>query len=303
MQNFFKKSKAFTLAEIFVSMVILSILVSVSIAFFSKKKDVEREYFYYSAYQNIVKVVDTALEDSTAWASTGSCKKDDGSTYSCSLFNPSGASVICSVFSDYFNVVPIENVPFPCGRTTDEPEKGEKFALRLLNGMEFYFEDTKFESYDILQSSKWNAAQSTATLVWVDINGHGKGEDKKYYDIMPFYVTRAGRVIPGYGEVEYKRGYDFSPAEQDAAGNASLMSFDVIYTGKDDVKILASPHAVSFVEAACKSGYVPDDTKYCKNFDAIPDNGSHDNPEKSLDCEDSWADCKLRLVKKMRKNR
>lgn len=307
MLKLLKKRSAFTLAEIFVSMVILSILVSVCIVFFSNRKDYEREYLYYAAYQNLVKAVDSALLDDNNLennvTSIDKCGDDTFPLYQCRVFFSTGGT-LCKVLASYFNIIGDAN----CTVYNSSPENGEKVSLKLTNGMEIYFNSQNPVLGPLHDEDGWQLeTEAKNWLVWVDINGHGKGEDKKYYDIMPFYITRAGVVVPGYiynskdergSEVEFViRGYE-SPIVRgkyaDAGANASLLAFDVAqYVSADSAEIKADPHAVSFAEAACKSGYVPEDTSYCQTLGYV----------KTDACKNVFADCKVVLIKKLKRNR
>ncbi len=303
-----KKRSAFTLAEIFVSMVILSILVSVCIVFFSNRKDYEREYLYYAAYQNLVKAVDSALLDDNNLknnvTSIDECGDSTFPLYQCRVFSDDSGT-LCNVLKSYFNIIDEAK----CTASNSSPENGENVSLKLTNGMGIYFNSQNPVYWPLEDEQGFWQKETEAKnwLVWVDINGHGKGEDKRYYDIMPFYITRAGVVIPGYiydskdergSEVEFViRGYE-SPIVNgkpaDAGANASLLAFDVAqYVSADSAEIKADPHAVSFAEAACKSGYVPENTSYCRTLGYV----------KTEDCKKVFADCKVVLIKKLKRNR
>lgn len=286
--------KAFTLAEVFIAMVILSVLVSVSVTFFTSKKDYEREYFYYSAYLNIVKVVDAALlNDSYLKGANPRTEESEcgitnlpAGTYKCRAFK-SDAGTLCNVFNDYFNTSGTVN----CSVTSSTPQNGTNPSLKLTNGMEIYFASQV--SADILGDADGVAkdTEKKGYTIWVDINGHGQGEDKKYYDVMPFYITLSGKVVPGYGEVLGIRGYEFN--EFDAGGNPSLIAFDIVKVADNDsLEVLA--RSLSFREAACRSGYLHEGANICRN-NGIDDVITVDN----TNCVSER--CDIRLVKKLRR--
>ena len=299
MLNFTKKIKAFTLAEIFVTVIVLSVLVSVCLSFYSlNRKDVEREYFYYSAYQNIVKVVESALSNESYKNSTntGDIVDSNCGNRKCVVFRQGSFGALCRIFGDYYNFVGSKE----CMRSNATPwTDGANPSLTLTNGMQFYFSDQSAGQIPELFVATEPNVDYTGWTFWVDINGYGNGKDKEHYDIMKFYITLSGKVIPAYGSVVGIRGYESSPV--DAAGNSSLMSFDVVYTD-DESNVLtvlndASRHT-DFRTAACTAGYIHEDTPYCSasgtGYSAIT---KHDT------CDNIWAQCQVRLVQKLKRVR
>ncbi len=287
--------KAFTLAEVFVAMVVLSILVSVCIAFFTNRKDYEREYFYFSAYKNLQNVVDTALLNEKYLS--GTTKRVEETVCGdkdivCRAFKTDMGN-LCNIFADYFNIVGTPACSVALGLSPSSfPASG--MAMKLTNGMEIYFESQS--TLDDLGVGGTFTAETELKgwKVWIDLNGNGQGEDIKYYDIVPFAITLSGKVLPLYGEVAGIRGYEFSPAGNDAGGNPSLAAFDVVYTAADSniLQVLDGYRSVSFWKAACASGYYKGTA--CSNFGvaSIP----------AL-CTNDYADCKIRLVKKLKRTK
>lgn len=303
-----EKFKAFTLAEIFIAMIVLAALVSVCLSFLVNRVDYSREYGYYTAYKNIVNVVTTALHSET-YLSTGVEETTCGLTANkkrCRAFRSASITKnLCEIFSDYFNTRSAS-----CTTTfTSAPSATESnSSLVLTNGMVFYFNKTAPETIaDLNVADTLEATETQGYTFWVDVNGHGIGEDKENYDIMKFYVTRSGKVIPAYGTVSGMRGYDFTPAAQDAAGNTSLLTFDVIYVDTTDlnhVTVLEDARHVSFPKAACTSGYININTNYCnsfKDYDSSSSNWTKDLEYATNPCNNAVADCKIRLVKKLKR--
>ncbi len=322
-----KKQSAFTLAEIFIAMVVLSILVAVCLTFFVNRRDYEREYFFYTAYRNIVNVVDSALMNE-AYIKGASAKVEDTD---CGYYaNPEGTFAanntkcrafktdtdLCDIFNDYFNTTKIYNSAgvevTPCSVVTTSPTAANVIpSLKISNGMEFYFKSETPEALGDISFAQYTAAEANGYVLWVDLNGKGRGEDKLNYDIMKFYITRSGRVIPTHGSVVGTiRGYEYLPEGMDAGGNTGLMSFDIVYSPEDSnhVRVLDSYHSVPFVVAACASGYVFDDTGFCKEnlkqkvqaCGAADTNGYYSCVSKVSECTPDM-DCKIRLVKKLKR--
>jgi len=281
--------KAFTLAEIFIAMVVLSVLVSVSIAFFRNQKDYEREYLYYTAYNNLVTVVDSALANDaylTSRTELGTCNGNSR----CRLFR-SASGTLCNVFNDYFNTT-----AHNCSAVATTDTDGTHPAVTLTNGMQISFLTTQASANNALFTSEVIVTDKNGWIVIVDINGHGKGQDKAYYDKMPFFISRSGKVIPLFGQVNGIRGYETAAPTLDAGGNNSLLAFDVVYTASttsNNLSILNGGHGVSFRQAACLSGYLNQADTYCTTPVAVT---------KSATCTTA-ADCKMRVVKKLKRAR
>lgn len=301
--------KAFTLAEIFITMVVLSVLVSVCLAFFAKRHDYPREYYYYSAYRNMQNVVNSALFKNEYVSATNErvVTTECGETLTatkCRAFKDTVTQTtnLCSIFNEYFNTVSDS-----CGSTfASVASFSDTPSLKLTNGMTFYFNGITPATIADLNVGTLENTETNGYTLWVDINGRGNGEDKENYDILKFYITLSGKVIPAYGAVSGIRGYEFTPSALDAAGNSSLMAFDVVYkdttaTEQNYLTVLDTARAVSFVEAACKSGYVHESTRYCQNG-ARDAAGTVQAITKDGTC-DSAADCKIRLVKKLKRNK
>lgn len=311
------KQKAFTLAEIFIAMVILSVLVSVCLTFFVKRHDYEREYFYYTAYKNIVNVVDAALMNEKYLYTNDTAPRTEYSTCGstaglkkCRVFKTgmSATTGLCSIFKDYFNTVSDS-----CATTTTSPAAATTSALKITNGMDIYFATVNSAAITALTDATLANAEITGYRLWVDINGHGQGEDKENYDIFEFYITRSGKVVPVYGSVSGIRGYEYIPADMDGGANNELMSFDVIYSPEDDETDPPENHylvigddfrSVPFPKAACASGYLSSATPYCTQFkyncDASGSNCTQ-GVTKAATCTNDYADCKIRLVKKLKR--
>ncbi len=312
-----KKQNAFTLAEIFIAMVILSVLVSVCITFFVKRHDYEREYFSYTAYRNIVNVVDAALMNEQYLLGTSAKTENTTCGTAANLKNcrafKTGTS-ICEIFKDYFNTVSDS-----CGTVTTNPATSTTPALKLPNGMEFFFADattSPFTSADTNSKTLFAAGmadpENSGTHFWVDINGHGQGEDKLNYDIFEYYLTRSGKVVPVYGSVSGIRGYEYIPADMDGGANRDIMVFDVIYNPQEDgvspknhYLVIDDAHrSVPFPIAACASGFIPDTSGFCQKFKYNCNaNGTSctEGVTKAAVCTNDYADCKPRLVKKLRR--
>lgn len=265
-----KVFKSFTLAEVFVAMVVIATIGSVCIAFLKNRHNYSREYMYYSTYMNLVKVVDTILDEGNSnYTELGTC---DG--HKCMKFKSDAD--LCTALRGKLN-----------------HNFGASGCVgKLANGIEFINNSGTYTTVlnNLTTIGKLDSKKSY-TLV-VDVDGQGNNtKDTLFYDIMPFYITEDGKVIPEWGEASGLRGYN--GGSYDAGGNASLMSFDVVYTSGNDNKLLILDNGrnVSFAQAACLAGYVSG--SYCN----IGTDGA--TVDKSNTCTGT-TDCRIRLVKKLK---
>ena len=288
-------SKAFTLSEVFIAMVVIAIVGTVCISFLKNRNDYSREYMYYSTYQNLVKVMDTIMDGPYDTVETLN------DTYPNPIWLTSCNGAICMKLktpNDNMNLCTLLKDKLNFASFTDEV----KCEGKLANGIEFIHNVTG--TVNNSQTTFTNSSYSTSSFddvsarigedaytIVVDIDGTGNGKDQAFYDIMPFYITQTGKVIPLWGAVAAFRGYKANT--YDAAANPALMSFDVVYNygGSNILKILSGGKSVSFPVAACLAGYVAG--SYCTL-------GSY---SKCKECGESSADCRVRLVKKLKWSR
>lgn len=306
---FKNNKKAFTLAEIFIAMIILGVLVSLCMTFFVNKNNYEREYYYYSIYSNLVKAVDsalfnehykTAIPEGTANARPARTSLSTCGTLAnpskCNIF-ASNAQTLCQVLKDSFNSAKVncgnDNVASTFANITDS-----NYSIKLINGMLIYFVSQSPDTISVLQDATLSQSEYRGYTIFVDLDGRTDSKNRENYDIVKFYITLSGKVIPDYGSVSGIRGYN--PAAPDASGNAALISFDAIYHNASDnnISILTDGRSVPFPVAACKTGYISENTSYCQN--AI---SAGSGVTKDATCNGDAADCNIRLVKKMQRFR
>ena len=270
----FKQHRAFTLSEVFVAIVVIAIVGSVCIAFLKNRNDYTREYMYYSVYQNLVKAVDTIMEDpGEVYTQLSTCNTNQN------CMKLKNNANLCEALKDKLNFI---TVGTNC--TTGQ----------LLNGAEFIANKDGYTT-NLASATNIDDIEERAYTLVVDIDGQGANtKNTLFYDIMPFYITDTGKVIPLYSQspITTVRGYNGTDTPHDAAGNAALMSFDVVYTDNDTnrLKVITNGHSLPFPEAACLAGYVSG--SYCTTFDSTLT--SHDSV-----CTFD-ADCRIRLIKKLK---
>ncbi len=245
-KNNFKK--AFTLAEIVVTIIVLGIVVAVTMKITTTKITRVNKYNYYAAY--------TVLSDLAAELTYES---DDGTI---------PLSGLCSIFEEQLNLsgenVVVNNVErtpscsigHSINSTTDFTAIVPNLVAR--NGIRFY--NLSSISSPISQLNGATGNDLTGYTIYVDLDGQrGKGE--LWNDVFPFYLTISGKVIPAY------------PTTTATAGGNSKDSmlfsvrYDVFSTegGIDKREEHWLVKSASFKEAACKSGYVKS-VVYCNGY-------------------------------------
>lgn len=287
------RHKSFTLSEVFVAMIVIAIVGSVCIAFLKNRNDYTREYMYYSTYNNLVKVMDTVMDG--PYDNTDGAITETNPIYiyltTCNgikCMKLKSSANLCDIFKDKLNFASYTG------------DSGEANCYgKLANGIQFIpgiggYYYTSLTSTNAYTSKFGMGDDKDAYMLVVDIDGTENGKNLPFYDQMPFYITRTGKVIPEWGAITGFRGY--AANEYDGAANATLMSFDVVYNNGNSNKlaILNGGRSVSFPVAACLAGYISGG--YCN----VGNNGSKIG--KSSTC-DASADCRVRLVKKMKWSR
>ena len=183
-----------------------------------------------------------------------------------------------------------------CNISTDLPQailtKDFSFInpnLTLPNGLKIYIA-SDFAEIEALNDSV-DENDRVGFVVYVDIDGT-RSKSKLYDDVFPFYLTKSGKVIPGYD------------ASIIAGANCEKsLAFDILYDdfSSGDRKLkrldgttLDNTDTYSFKNAACLSGYVKS-LKYC-GFD--PAVGKEVN---GINCNtNTQADCRIRVRKPIR---
>ena len=161
--------------------------------------------------------------------------------------------------------------------------------ITFSNGLKMYMA-SNLEEISALSDSV-DEADREGFVVYVDIDGT-RSKSKLYDDVFPFYLTKSGKVIPGYD------------ASIIAGANCEKsLAFDILYDdfSSGDRKLkrldgttLDNTDTYSFKNAACLSGYVKS-LKYC-GFD--PAVGKEVN---GINCNtNTQADCRIRVRKPIR---
>lgn len=153
--------------------------------------------------------------------------------------------------------------------------------LVLDNGIKVYMASDYGEITQLDDSL--DEADRIGFTVYIDVDGN-KSKSRLYDDVFPFYLTKSGKVIPGYdsnivagANCEKNLAFDILYDEFDASGNRKLKRLDGTSIGGADM--------YSFKNAACISGYVKSQ-KYCGvSFDgSLTINGVNCKNDKKADC-------------------
>ena len=162
--------------------------------------------------------------------------------------------------------------------------------LTLPNGLKIYIA-SDFAEIEALNDSL-DEDDRVGFVVYVDVDG-SRSKSRLYDDVFPFYLTKSGKVIPGYdsstvagANCEKNLAFDILYDEFDSSGNRKLKRLDGVSIGGADM--------YSFKNAACISGYVKSQ-KYCGiSFDgSLVING--------VNCKtDDKADCRIQVRKPLK---
>ena len=162
--------------------------------------------------------------------------------------------------------------------------------IKLPNGLKVYIASDLAEIAQLSDST--NERDQLGFTVYIDVDG-SKSKTRLYDDVFPFYLTKSGKIIPGY-----------DPSTIAGANSEKNLAFDLLYdefngTGSRKLKMLqddvtAGADLHSFKNVACLAGYVKS-TTYC-GFS--PDAGKTVN---GVNCNtNNKADCRLRVRKPLR---
>src|SRR5574344_587726 len=213
-----RKFKAFTMFEIGLVMVIVTVLAGVTIRITKAKYDSVTSYLYYSAYDQLKESVSEVYTDMNSTVKkyetvTGSkyyiydettktiVERSDTST------TPYELGYLCKPLNYFLNTT-ITHCPTGVSDLSHALEnKGDfediaddDFPLVLANGMKLY--NTNSDVVDLpfklrIDNDALDTNPAKGYVIYVDIDGN-KGESKLWLDIFPFYVTLTGMVVPAY---------------------------------------------------------------------------------------------------------
>lgn len=304
----------FTLFEVIVVMIIISIIVGVSLKLAKTKLNNIKSYTYYYAYKTLSTAASKMLFNFNTnnddvymlTANNGTCTEGyqirtvdgDQTCVPTPITIPRRGQNFCQLFASYANT-----------RTDsfdDEKEcSGDTFAgninnevsfanmrpdIVLRNGMRMYNLST--DPYEELAPLANNSngrvyyadndvemdIDTTGYIVFLDIDGTS-GTSTLWQDVFPFYITMSGKVIPAF-----RNNTGGSSKEY-----LSVSAYNEIVNDSGR-RINWLIKSVSFREAACASGYIKADTPYCLQDLQLPAIGLN------AECTAADSDCRINVI-------
>lgn len=283
----FKKLRAFTLTELVMAMLVLTIIVAITMPITKKKFEKVDNLAYYMAYKAMTDISTNVISqnqyDIDDWGSEAYTKSET-------------ATELCNQINDMYNTKSSScNASTASVRTAATSGDFSSLTphIALSNGLKLYIAD----DYDAIANLEGaRAVDRIGYTIYVDANG-ASGKSKLYTDVFPFYLPLSGKTIPAYDTIS-----------SSGANNVGHLSFNVIqityggeygseYGGEyaansseRKTKLLLT--RTNFRTAACKSGYIVSAT-YCKD--------SHNSAITQFEsCKAENADCKMIVNKPFR---
>ncbi|MFI3300701.1 MAG: prepilin-type N-terminal cleavage/methylation domain-containing protein [Candidatus Gastranaerophilales bacterium] len=251
------KFRAYTLAEVMITMMIVAVVASVGMGVTKFRYDSITSYTYYSAFNSLRTIAKSLIASSD----NESVEVDaDGNVQ----FTTS-ANKLCDDIEGIVNT----NSGDCSGdsintTTTDFSDVNLEPDLILANGMKYY-------NLSDSPSAVSKLGAQTAYTVYIDVDG-SRGKSELYSDVFPFYITLSGQVIPAYSET--------SNAGANYNKHLSVsVKYDDYTTSSRTEKWLSDNIGVDYKSAACASGII----EYIDYCDSIT---------KSVSCTYD-ADCRL----------
>ena len=297
MKRFFK---AYTLAEVVITMLVIAAVVSVSIKIAKTKMDSIISYTYYSAYQTLVErvaVIRANFRDEeiyTSFAPTtespkfGECGENqlykiDRTCYEYGQPStlPRNGFNFCLKFAEGVNVLSTFAESSICNGSqinNIDPDFNSAIPdLVLANGIRIFnmsktplelhidslagpYPENEFFDIDGNFFSPYHA-KGYGYIVYVDIDGAANGNNVFEEDIFRFFITLSGNVIPDTGSLST------NPV---GANNKMYLQVSVmqIFNGAPVKWVKKS---ITFQEAFCGANILGVDTPYCTSFEVFPE--------------------------------
>ncbi len=317
-----KKLRAYTLAEIVVTMIIIAVVAGASIKITKNKFDKILSYSYSIAYSTVKDVTVEMFKNFRTDASenygvdVGECPSGQEAHNDTCIdivkTVPRSGENFCLKFAEYVNTNAASSALAESG--TEHVECQGNFEidgtslsgtadLVLRNGMIIYGLSEGPDSIDDLDKmtggkTVWIAPEgaggsavnvhTNGYTIYVDVDG-SSGPSALWQDIYPFYVTLEGKVVPAVG-AETPSDPDDSYA---GGGNKRYLQASVKLESSSNGAISWPVKSETFREAACKMGYITESTpKYCQigseTIDPIDE------------CQQDNVICRLQIVKPLK---
>lgn len=316
---FGKKNKsAFTLTELAVAMLVMTIIVSATIKLTMNKMSKVDSLSYYMAYTTAVDINSNLLTDETCDLSDLAYHSEDYTPafkYSTAMIDISklDESIILDTTNNTIReewdgkvsigangaltpAVPTTKVL--CEKIVESFNTKESHCSDVNGGLAFRIDKPNDFTYalpkplvlsngvKIYFSENFGAIDQLAGAAKEDRYGYvlyidsngDSGHNKLYEDVFPFYILASGKTIPAY-----------DPAITAGANSNKHLSLNVVYDDYIDgtrvVKTLMKD--TNFKNAACRTGYIVS-SKYCVD-------SSNNVIEKYATCNNKARDCRFTI--------
>ena len=283
----------YTLAEVIITMIIVSIVISVSMKATKTRLTNIKMYTYYSAYTTLSDVNREIFSDFDLCDNAYMLTPGGGAITDCNTVPQSPATLprlgsnFCSKFVSLVNTRGSVNGSNECnGDAVSESDSSfgsKKPDVILSNGMKVYNirqNPAKIAKLSGNSRGKNYVTGSGQTInideygytAYVDIDGDS-GNSILWEDVYPFYVTMSGRLYPAYNMALGGAGKDYLQMG---------LYYETLNESGRKTNWLAK--SATFKEVACKAGYAKQNTTYCKTSPAVTTNAV---------CSAADGDCRI----------
>lgn len=308
-----RKHNAFTMFEIGLVFVILTVLVGVSIRIAKAKYDSINSYLYYAAYKLLDNTTGQIYVDENSDAGKRLYEKATSSSYQFYAGAPYYDNAAAPVHQLYRICAPLAYF-INSGSAICDTSKGTMKTMLLngdfsegskddastsfhpdfvaSNGMKFY--NTNSQLYDNnapqklpfqIVDSDGNAKDAYGLKIYIDIDGD-RNESLLWQDVFPFYVTSYGYVVPAWTDPDSNT----NPTADAPSGAKSTELLKVSIFDNSKNTYVTGQKGLSFQEGVCRAGIITGGT-YCESISVISACQKATNKD---------ADCVIRAIVPLR---
>lgn len=231
MNKLYKKTKAFTIAEVMVTMSIIGII---SIALYGTMKaqtNSATRYQYYSAFMNLKQTAGEIIADGYKLNLTTNTVKELSQKGNYAATDASFAKGFCQKLTDTMNITGAIN----CATATTTGFNAGNANFQTANGMLYY--------------NLGSDPASNIYTIYIDINGT-RDNYTKGKDVMPFLVNVNGEVYPYYNAGDTTASDGSNPSN--GAINTNYLTASVQYRASDGSLVVVD-RGLSYRNALCEA--------------------------------------------------
>ncbi|MCI1273568.1 MAG: hypothetical protein LKG27_03940 [Clostridiaceae bacterium] len=303
-----RKHNAFTMFEIGLVFVILTVLVGVSIRIAKAKYDSINSYLYYAAYKLLSNSVGQVYLDENSESGKRLYEKANSpSVYDFYIYTPYNDNTASSVHQLYKLCKPLAyfinsssslhcdtsrgtmrtmlaNGDFSEGSKDDESTSFKPDFIAS-NGMRFF--NTNFQLYEnqvpqtlpfSIVNNDGTTKQAYGLTIYIDIDGN-RNDSVLWQDVFPFYVTSYGYVVPAWTDSECTDNCQ-NPTSDAPSGGKSTELLKVSIFNNATNSYISDQKGLTFQQGVCRAGIITGD--YCEAITQIDACKKADN--KDVDC-------------------